>query len=247
MTPTTPSRPTSVAQLAKMIDHSLLPPTLTTAQVERGCAVAAEHQVASVCVRPCDVALAGRLLAGSGVMVGTVIAFPHGTAATAAKVAETRVAVADGADELDLVLNLSWLCSGQLGAVENDVRAVVEASQGRPVKVILETAYLTDAQKIDACQLVERAGAAFVKTSTGFAPTGATVDDVRLMRRTVSDAVEVKAAGGIRTLDLILDLYDAGATRFGSTATVAILAEFADRLAAAAGADGHRQPVAGDR
>jgi deoxyribose-phosphate aldolase len=212
-----------------MIDHSLLGPTLTVAEVEAGCEQAARLQVASVCARPCDVALASRLLAGTGVLVGTVVGFPHGATTTPAKVEETRVAVEQGAREIDMVLTISRLRSGDLPAVEADIRAVVEAAAGSPVKVILENAYLTDAEKVAGCLAAERAGAAFVKTSTGFAPTGATVADVRLMRATVAPSVEVKAAGGIRTLDAVLDLLAAGATRFGSTATATILDELAAR------------------
>jgi deoxyribose-phosphate aldolase len=212
-----------------MIDHSLLGPTLTVAEVEAGCEQAARLQVASVCARPCDVVLASRLLAGTGVLVGTVVGFPHGATTTPAKVEETRVAVEQGAREIDMVLTISRLRSGDLPAVEADIRAVVEAAAGSPVKVILENAYLTDAEKVAGCLAAERAGAAFVKTSTGFAPTGATVADVRLMRATVAPSVEVKAAGGIRTLDAVLDLLAAGATRFGSTATATILDELAAR------------------
>ncbi|MBN1172069.1 MAG: deoxyribose-phosphate aldolase [Micromonosporaceae bacterium] len=212
-----------------MIDHSLLHPTLTTTQVEEGCALAARYQVASVCARPCDVPRAARLLAGTGVEVGTVVGFPHGSTTTAVKVAEANVAVDQGARELDMVLAIGWLRSGDLPAVEADIRAVVEAVPGLVVKVILENAYLTDEEKIAGCQAVERAGAAFAKTSTGFAPSGATVADVRLMRATLGQGVQVKAAGGIRTLDQLLELHAAGATRFGATATEAIISELARR------------------
>jgi deoxyribose-phosphate aldolase len=226
---TPPATALTVAGLAKMIDHSLLLPTMTTHDIERGCEVAARLQVASVCARPCDVPLVKRLLTGSGVAVCTVIGFPHGTSATAVKAEETRVAVAQGAQEVDMVLNISRLLSGDVAEVEADIRAVVEAAAGATVKVILENAYLTNDEKVLGCQAAERAGAAFVKTSTGFAASGATVEDVRLMRATVSPHVQVKAAGGIRTLDLLLELHAAGATRFGATASAAMLEEMAHR------------------
>ena len=219
----------TAAQLARMIDHSLLTPTMTIAEVTAGCELAARYQVASVCARPCDVERSARLLAGTGVLVGTVVGFPHGSTTTQIKVAETLDAIEHGAQEIDMVLSISRLRSGDLAAVEADIRAVVGAAGDAPVKVILENAYLTDEQKVAGCQAVERAGAAFVKTSTGFAPTGATAADVRLMRATVSAHLEVKAAGGIRTLDQMLDMLAAGATRFGSTATATIIDELALR------------------
>jgi deoxyribose-phosphate aldolase len=219
----------SVEQVASMIDHSLLRPELTTAEVRRGCAVAAERRTASVCVRPADVELAAGLLAGTGVLVGTVVGFPHGSTTTAAKVAETRELVAAGADEIDMVLAIGRLRGGETGYVRDDIAAVVAAAQGRCVKVILENAYLSDEQKVTGCRLTEQAGAQFVKTSTGFAPGGATLADIRLMRATVSPAIAVKAAGGVRTLDTLLELAAAGATRFGATATEAILDDLAAR------------------
>lgn len=217
--------------VAKMIDHSLLRPELTTRDVRLGCEIAARRGTASVCVRPSDVELAAGLLAGTGVLVGTVVGFPHGSTTTAVKVAEARALVAAGADELDMVLHIGRLRGGETGYVHDDIAAVVDAAQGRTVKVILENAYLTDEQKVTGCRIAERAGAHFVKTSTGFAPGGATLEDIRLMRAAVSSRVEVKAAGGVRTLDTLLALHDAGATRFGATATEAIL----DDLAARAG------------
>ena len=219
----------SVEQVASMIDHSLLRPELTTAEVRRGCEVAAECRTASVCVRPADVELAAGLLAGTGVLVGTVVGFPHGSTTTAAKVAETRALVAAGADEIDMVLAIGRLRGGETGYVHDDIAAVVAAAQGRCVKVILENAYLSDEQKVTGCRITEQAGAQFVKTSTGFAPGGATLADIRLMRATVSPAIAVKAAGGVRTLDTLLELAAAGATRFGATATEAILDDLAAR------------------
>ncbi|WP_256515969.1 deoxyribose-phosphate aldolase [Paractinoplanes aksuensis] len=193
-----------------------------------GCEIAARRQVASVCVRPCDVELARTLLAGSGVLVGTVAGFPHGDTRTTVKAAETRELVEAGADEIDMVLHIGRLRSGDTAYV-HDIAAVVAAAQGHVVKVILENAYLSDEQKITGCRLTEKAGAHFVKTSTGFAPGGATLTDIRLMRAAVSSHIEVKAAGGVHSLDTLLTLHQAGATRFGATATAAILDDFAAR------------------
>jgi deoxyribose-phosphate aldolase len=218
----------TIAQVAKMIDHSLLRPELTVDEVTAGCELAARYGVASVCVRPCDVQLAAGLLGGTGVLVGTVVGFPHGSSATGTKVAEARLAVDHGAAELDMVLNIGRLRSGDVAYVESDIAAVVQA-RGAPVKVILETAYLDEKQKVLACQAAERAGAAFVKTSTGFAPGGATNEDLTLMRAAVAPHMEVKAAGGVRTLDRLLELANLGVTRFGATATAAILDDLAER------------------
>lgn len=219
----------TVGQVAKMIDHALLRPELTVTDVRQGCELAAKYQVISVCVRPSDVPLAVEQLAGSGVLVGTVIGFPHGSIATEVKAAETALAVRQGAAEADMVLNIGWLRSGELADVEADIRAVVEAAGAAPVKVILENAYLTDEQKVAGCQAAERAGAAFVKTSTGFAPTGATLADVVLMRAAVSPHIEVKASGGVKTLDQLLEMANAGVTRFGASATADILDDLARR------------------
>jgi deoxyribose-phosphate aldolase len=217
-------------QLAKTIDHSLLRPELTEADVIAGCELAKQYHVASVCVKPCHVKLAAQLLAGSDVEVGTVVGFPHGNSKTATKVFETREALADGANEIDMVLNIGELRSGHVDYVRDEVRAVVQASHPRAiVKVIFENAYLTDEEKLQACKLCEEAGADFVKTSTGFAATGATVEDIRLMRATVGPHIQVKAAHGVRTLDQLLAVIDAGATRSGATATAAILDEFKQR------------------
>jgi len=220
----------TVAEVAAMIDHSLLRPQLTTADVEAGCALAARYRVASVCVRPCDVPLAAGLLAGTGVLVGTVVGFPHGASATPVKAAETRLAVEEGAAEIDMVLNIGRLRSGDTSFVEADIRAVVTAAGGAAVKVILENAHLADAEKTAGCRAAERAGARFVKTSTGFADGGATMADLRLMRASVSASVGVKAAGGVRTLDVLLAMADIGVTRFGATATARILDDLGHRL-----------------
>jgi deoxyribose-phosphate aldolase len=222
----------SYEQVAGTIDHSLLRPELTLDEVLDGCDLAARYRVASVCVRPADVTLAVERLGDSPVAVGTVIGFPHGATTTATKVAEAREAIALGATELDMVLNIGWLRSGEDGRVEEDIRAVVQAADGVIVKVILENAYLDDDQKVRGCKLVEAAGAHYVKTSTGFAPGGATLDDLRLMRASVSDHVKVKAAGGVRTLDALLAVIEAGCSRSGATATAAMLDDYVARTSA---------------
>jgi deoxyribose-phosphate aldolase len=220
-------------QIAKTIDHSLLRPELTDAEMTAGCDLAREYHVASVCTKPSSVALAARILQGSDVLVGTVVGFPHGSSTTSVKVYEARQALEDGAAELDMVINIGWLRSGEDQRVEDDIRAVVNEAAGRAlVKVILENAYLTDEEKLRGCRIVEAAGADFVKTSTGFAPSGATLDDLRLMRASVSPRVQVKAAGGVRTLDALLDVINTGTTRVGATATATILDDFRQRKAA---------------
>jgi deoxyribose-phosphate aldolase len=237
--PTPPiSLPVSIAtltyeQIAKTIDHSLLRPELTDSELIAGCELAREYHVASVCIKPSSVSLATRALKGGDVLVGTVVGFPHGSSTTRVKVYEARQALDDGAAELDMVINIGWLRSGEDQRVEDDIRAVVDEAKGRAlVKVILENAYLTDDEKGRGCHLVEAAGADFVKTSTGFAPSGATLDDLRLMRASVSSRVQVKAAGGVRTLDALLDVINTGTTRVGATATAAILDDFRQRKAA---------------
>jgi deoxyribose-phosphate aldolase len=214
-------------QLAKTIDHSLLRPELSDEEVRAGTELAKRCHVASVCVKPCHVRLAAEILAGSDVKVSTVIGFPHGSQTTDTKAFEAREAVANGATELDMVINIGKLRSGDDDYVRNDIQAVVEAAGDRAiVKVILENAYLSDAEKVRACRLAEGAGAAFVKTSTGFAPTGCTIEDLRLMRASVSPHIQIKAAHGVRTLDAVLEVLEAGATRIGATATERILEEF---------------------
>jgi deoxyribose-phosphate aldolase len=225
------SKTITYQQLAKVIDHSLLRPELTSQEVIAGCALAHRYHTATVCVKPCHVRLAAEQLRGSDVKVTTVVGFPHGGSTTAIKVAEAQQAMDDGALELDMVLNIGELLSRNTTYVREDIQAVCEAAHARgvPVKVILENAYLTDEQKVLACRLSESAGADWVKTSTGFAPSGATLDDLRLMRASVSPRVNVKAAGGVRTLDALLAVIDAGANRCGATATAAILDEFRER------------------
>jgi len=221
----------TLAQLAKTIDHSLLKPELTHNDVISGCELAKRYHVASVCVKPCHVLLATELLRGSDVLVGTVIGFPHGNSTTTVKVAEARQALQDGATELDMVINIGEMRSGHYTYVQDEIKALCDLAHqaGAIVKVIFENAYLTEDEKIKACHLSEEAGADFVKTSTGFAPTGATIDDIKLMRKNVSSRVQVKAAHGIRTLEAALQMIDAGVTRIGATATAVILDDFAKK------------------
>ncbi|MEQ3551315.1 deoxyribose-phosphate aldolase [Pseudonocardia nematodicida] len=219
----------TATEIAGMIDHAILKPELTRSDVDAQLDVAARYRIFSVCVRPSDVGYAAARLAGTGVAVGTVIGFPHGTTSTAAKAAEAGQAIADGAAELDMVINVGRLRSGLLDDVEADVRAVVEAADGRVVKVILETALLSDDDIEAGCRAAERAGAAFVKTSTGFAGGGATPEHIALMRRTVGPSVQVKASGGVRDLDTVLAFHAAGVTRFGTSGTATILDDAAAR------------------
>jgi deoxyribose-phosphate aldolase len=222
------SKTITYEQLAKVIDHSLLRPELTEADVLAGCELAARYHVATVCVKPCDVKLAKEALMDSDVIISTVVGFPHGSSVTAIKVAEAQQAMDDGALELDMVLNIGQLRSGNLDYVLGDIKAVCDAAHARAVKVkvIFENSYLTNEEKITACKLCEAAGVDWVKTSTGFASGGATLEDLRLMRANVSDHIQVKAAGGVRTLPALLDVIDAGVTRCGATATATILDDF---------------------
>jgi deoxyribose-phosphate aldolase len=225
------SKTITYEQLAKVIDHSLLRPELTDEDVVAGCELAHRYHTATVCVKPCHTKLAAKVLKNSDVKVSAVVGFPHGSNVTAIKVAEAQQAMDDGAVELDMVLNIGWLRGGKTQEVQDDIAAVVRAahSRGVKVKVIFENAYLSDEQKVLACKLAEAAGADWVKTSTGFAPGGATLEDLHLMRANVGEQVQVKAAGGVRTLDALLAVIDAGVTRCGATATAAILDEFARR------------------
>ncbi len=222
------SKTITYEQLAKVIDHSLLRPELTEADVLAGCELAARYHVATVCVKPCHVKLAKEALKDSDVIVSTVVGFPHGSNLTTIKVTEAGLAMDDGALELDMVLNIGGLRSGKHDFVREDIKAVCDVAHARgvKVKVIFENAYLTDEEKITACKLSEAAGADWVKTSTGFAASGATLDDLRLMRANVNGDIQVKAAGGVRTLPALLDVIDAGVTRCGATATATILDDF---------------------
>lgn len=219
--------------LAKMIDHSLLRPELTEEQVLEGCRIAQDYNVASVTVRPSDVDLAVRRMSGTAVPVGSVAGFPHGSQTTAAKLYEARDLLRRGAREIDMVINIGKLISRQFQYVETELVQMAEACHdaGAILKVIFENAYLTDELKIVACKISTNAGCDFVKTSTGFAPTGATIEDLRLMRAHSGPNVQVKAAGGVRTLERALEVYQAGCSRFGATATSAILDAWKARLA----------------
>lgn len=208
------------AALAALIDHTLLRPEALPAEVEHLCDEARTYGFRTVCVQPCFVSLAARRLAGSPVGVATVVAFPHGAAVTSAKVFETRQAVADGATEIDMVANLGWVRAGDGQALGGEVAAVVEAAAGIPVKVILETALFPDAaRKTAMARAAAAAGAAFVKTSTGYGPGGATIEDVALLRAAVGGQVGVKASGGIKTRAQALAMVAAGATRIGASAS----------------------------
>jgi deoxyribose-phosphate aldolase len=212
-------------QLARMIDHTLLRPDATHDRVVDLCREAIAHSFAAVCVNSCWVPLAAAELAGAAIRVCSVVGFPLGATAPSAKIAEAEIAARDGARELDMVLNIGKLKDANFAAVESDIAGVVEVgrSHGALVKVILETALLTDAEKSAACKLARAAGAAFVKTSTGFGPGGATAADIALMRRAVGPEMGVKASGGIRTLDDALRMIEAGANRIGASAGVQIL------------------------
>ena len=212
-----------MSDLASVIDHTLLKPDATREDLIRLCAEAREHRFLTVCVREENVAFCARELEGSNVKPVSVVGFPTGTETTAAKAAEARAAVAAGAAEIDMVLHVGRLKAKDYGYVEADIRTVVEAADGRAVKVILEAGALSQDEKIVACALAKAAGAAFVKTSTGFGPGGATVEDVALMRRIVGDDVGVKASGGIRTAADARSMIAAGASRLGTSAGVAIV------------------------
>ena len=209
--------------LARLIDHTVLKPDTTEAQIRELCAEAREYCFASVCVSPVWVPVAAAELAGRTPLVCTVIGFPHGANRTAVKAFETEQAVQDGADEIDMVIAIALLKSERYAEVEADIKAVVDAAQGRTVKVILETALLTDEEKVIACVLSQNAGADFVKTSTGFASGGASPQDVALMRRVVGESMGVKASGGVRSAEDAYAMVEAGATRLGASAGVAIL------------------------
>lgn len=210
--------------LAPYIDHTLLKPDATEEQVRKLCEEARKYSFASVCVNPSWVALSAQMLKGSPVKVCTVIGFPLGATTSTAKAIETRDAIANGADEIDMVINVGALKSGNDALVKDDIEAVVAAAKGRGiVKVILETALLTREEKVKACLLSKMAGADFVKTSTGFVPGGATVEDIALMRETVGPNMGVKASGGIRDTKTAKDMVAAGATRLGASASVAIV------------------------
>ena len=220
--------------IAKMIDHSLLAPTLTQEQLEQGCRLAVELDVASVCIMPYYLRRAAEILSGSTVRASATIGFPHGGHTTAVKVAEARQALADGGQELDMVVNISQVLSGRWDYVRQDIAAVIDATHaaGQKVKVIFENCYLKDEHKIRLCEICGDLGADWVKTSTGYGTGGATHEDLKLMRRYSPPGVQVKAAGGIRDLDALLAVRALGVMRVGASRTADILAECRRRLAA---------------
>ena len=213
--------------IAGMLDHSTLQPYLTEADIRHGCQVAMKYGTASVCARPCDVPILAEMLAGSPVKVCTVIGFPHGAHETAIKAAEAERALRQGCQELDMVQNIGKLKGGDTAYVEAEIRQLAELAHGAGaiLKVILETCYLTEEEKILACRLSEAAGADFVKTSTGYGSAGCTLEDLRLMRASVSEKVRIKGSGGIRDLDTVLSARAVGASRCGVSATEKIMAE----------------------
>ncbi|EQC43059.1 deoxyribose-phosphate aldolase [Bacteriovorax sp. BSW11_IV] len=210
-------------QINKMIDHTLLKPEASTEQIIKLCEEAKKYDFASVCINPGQVKLAKEQLQGSTVMVCTVIGFPLGANTSSVKAFETTEAIKDGADEIDMVINIGALKEGLDELVFNDILAVTKAAEGKTVKVIFETCLLTKEEIVKACQLSEKAGAHFVKTSTGFSTGGATVEDVKLMKESVSRHIEVKASGGVRSLNDAQQMISVGATRLGTSSGVAIM------------------------
>ncbi len=212
-------------EIAAMIDHSLLKPTLTDQDIIDGCNLAKEYKVASVCVRPSDLPLCRKILAGSDVLLTTVIGFPHGTTTTKTKVAESAEAIENGAVELDVVLNIGKLRSGEYDYVADDLQAVIDLAHANNVlvKVIFENCYLSREEIIKACEICNKVGADYVKTSTGYGTGGATDEDLKLMRQYAAPNIKIKAAGGVRTLERAIEVRKLGVTRFGCTATCGIL------------------------
>jgi deoxyribose-phosphate aldolase len=216
-------------QLSEYIDHTVLKPETGKEQIVRICREAREYAFKSVCVNPCHAALVKKELAGSPVLTCVVIGFPLGATATVVKAFEALTAIEHGADEIDMVINIGALKDKRLDAVEADIRTVVTAAKGKAlVKVIIECCLLTDEEKIAACECILRAGADYVKTSTGFSTGGATVEDVALLRKTVGDKAGVKASGGIRDYQAAMAMIEAGASRIGSSAGVEIMKQAAD-------------------
>ncbi len=220
-------------QIAKMIDHSLLQPVLTDEELEKGCQIALQYNVASVCIKPYYLKRCVQILKDSAVKASTTIGFPHGGHATVVKVSETRQAFRDGGEELDMVVNIGKVLSGDWRFVRDDIKAVLRIvrDEGGLLKVIFENCYLNEAQKIRLCEICGELNVDFVKTSTGYGSSGATVEDIRLMRQHSPPSVQVKAAGGVRDLDTLLKMREAGASRCGATRTVDMLEECRKRLA----------------
>ena len=223
----------TLRDVAKMIDHSLLNPTLTWKELEDGCRLAVTYDVASVCIMPFALKRSAELLKGSDVRTSTTIGFPHGGHTTAIKLAEAKQALADGCEELDMVVNIGQVRSGNWDYVRDELRALTEITHaaGQKNKIIFENAYLNDEQKIRLCQICGEIGVDWVKTSTGYAPTGATIEDLKLMRKHSPARVQVKAAGGVRDLDKLLEVRALGVTRVGASKTAEILDEAKRRLA----------------
>ena len=219
-------------QISKMIDHSLLNPTLTVADLEAGCRLAVAYNVASVCIMPYSLSRCSELLHGSTVKPSTTIGFPHGGHTTAVKLAEAKRALADGCEELDMVVNISQVLSGQWDYVREDIRSVVDVAHasGQKVKVIFENCYLKDEHKIRLCEICGELKADWVKTSTGYGTGGATHEDLKLMRKHSPEFVQVKAAGGVRDLDGLLAVRELGVTRCGASRTADILDDCRKRL-----------------
>ena len=218
--------------IAKMVDHSLLNPSLTTRELEEGCALAVRYEVASVCILPYYLSRCAELLAGTTVNPSTTIGFPHGGHTTATKLAESRQALQDGGKELDVVINISKARSGDWRYVRDELEQLTECTHagGAMIKVIFENAYLDDASKIRLCEICGVIGADWVKTSTGYAPSGATLPDLELMRKHSPPSVQVKAAGGIRDLDALLTVRAIGVSRVGATRTESMLEDCRKRL-----------------
>ena len=218
--------------IAKMIDHSLLNPALTADELEKGCRLAREHDVASVCIMPFGLRRCAELLAGSDVKPSTTIGFPHGGHATAIKLAEVRQALQDGGKELDAVVNISMVRSGRWEYVRDELRALTEATHagGAKIKIIFENCFLADPEKIRLCEICGEIGVDWVKTSTGYGSGGATIEDLKLMRKHSPPHVQVKAAGGVRDLDKLLEIRAIGVTRSGATRTAEMLGECRRRL-----------------
>jgi deoxyribose-phosphate aldolase len=226
----------TLRDVAKMIDHSLLNPTLSWKELEDGCRLAVAYDVASVCIMPFALKRSAELLKGSDVRTSTTIGFPHGGHTTAIKLAEAKQALADGCEELDMVVNISQVRSGNWDYVRDELRALTEVTHaaGQKNKIIFENAHLNDDQKIRLCQICGEIGVDWVKTSTGYAPTGATIEDLKLMRKHSPARVQVKAAGGVRDLDKLLEVRALGVTRVGASKTAEILEEAKRRLSVSA-------------
>jgi deoxyribose-phosphate aldolase len=219
----------SYYNIAKTIDHSLLQPDLTLKQIEEGCDIAIKYNANLVMSRPSDVKFIKKILDGTDIKIGCVVGFPHGHSTTKTKTFETLNAIDNGADEIDMVINIGFIKSKKYKDAERDIKKIVDVSENRIVKVILENSYLSYNEKVNSCKISESAGASYVKTSTGYAPTGATLEDVKIMISSVSEFVGVKAAGKVRTYDQVEEYIKHGVTRFGATATKSILDEFRSR------------------